>query len=83
MSTPLSPAAQAVLDAFASEARPEPHHQCEALAAALRTASDKVIRELRGESETENYVDTGVNRLLLLLVRDRFNSIASELEGQP
>jgi len=28
----LSPAAQAVLDAFNAEARPEPHHQREAIA---------------------------------------------------
>jgi hypothetical protein len=33
---PLSPAAQAVFDAFAAEARPEPHHQREAIAAAIR-----------------------------------------------
>jgi hypothetical protein len=38
MNKPLSPAAQAVLDAFNREARPEPHHQLEAIAAALRAA---------------------------------------------
>ena len=38
----LSPAAQAVLDAFNAEARPEPHHQREAIAAALRAAADQV-----------------------------------------
>jgi hypothetical protein len=38
--TQLSPAAQAVLDAFNREARPEPHHQLEAIAAALRAAAD-------------------------------------------
>ena len=32
----LSPAAQAIIDAFNREARPEPHHQREALAAVLR-----------------------------------------------
>ncbi len=36
--TELSPAAQVVLDAFNREARPEPHHQREAIAAALRAA---------------------------------------------
>jgi hypothetical protein len=36
--TELSPQAQAVLDAFNREARPEPHHQQEAIAAALRAA---------------------------------------------
>jgi len=35
----LSTAAQAVLDAFNREARPEPHHQLEAIAAALRAAA--------------------------------------------
>jgi hypothetical protein len=39
--TQLSPAAQAVLDAFNREARPEPHHQLEAIAAALRAAADQ------------------------------------------
>jgi hypothetical protein len=41
--TPLSPAAQAVLDAFNREARPEPHHQREAIAAALCAAADQVV----------------------------------------
>jgi hypothetical protein len=40
--TSLSPAAQAVLDAFNREARPEPHHQQEAIAAALRAAADSI-----------------------------------------
>jgi hypothetical protein len=39
MTKPLSPAAQAVLDAF----RPTSHHR-KALAAALRAAADQVIR---------------------------------------
>ena len=34
--TDLSPAAQTVIDAFNNAARPEPHHQREAIAAALR-----------------------------------------------
>jgi hypothetical protein len=38
----LSPAAQAVFDAFCCEARSEPHHQREAIAAALRAAADEV-----------------------------------------
>ena len=38
----LSPATQAVLDAFNHEARPEPHHQREAIAAALRAAADQM-----------------------------------------
>ena len=40
--TDLSPAAQAVVDAFNSAARPEPHHQREAIAAALRAAADQM-----------------------------------------
>jgi hypothetical protein len=39
---PLSPAAQAVFDAFVAEARPEPHHQQEAIAAAIRAAANQV-----------------------------------------
>lgn len=39
----LSPAAQAVFDAFCAEARPEPHHQRDAIAAALRAAVDQVV----------------------------------------
>lgn len=39
----LSPQAQAVLDAFNREAKPEPHHQREAIAAALRAAADLVV----------------------------------------
>jgi predicted alpha/beta-hydrolase family hydrolase len=38
----LSPAAQAVLDAFNREARPEPHHQREAIAAAIRAAAYQI-----------------------------------------
>ena len=40
---PLSPAAQAVFDAFAAEARPEPHHQREAIAAAIRALVEKTL----------------------------------------
>lgn len=79
----LSPVAQSVMDAYwntPNEPITTQIHQA-AVAAALRAAADHVIKELRGNSETENYIDTSVNRLLLLLVRDRFNSIAAELEG--
>ena len=43
--TKLSPQAQAVLNAFNHEARPEPHHQREAIAASLRAAADQVLPE--------------------------------------
>jgi len=38
----LSPEAQAVFDAFCAEARPEPHHQRDAIAAALRAAAGEL-----------------------------------------
>ena len=44
----LSPAAQAVIDAFIREARPEPHHQREAIAAALRAAVASAPHEYKG-----------------------------------
>lgn len=66
----LSPAAQAVLDAFNREARPEPHHQLEAIAAALRAAADQLtpysVEEMYGAA-------TARNKLL---------TIATELENQ-
>jgi len=43
--TELSPAAQAVFDAFCCEARSEPHHQREAIAAALQAVADQVAPE--------------------------------------
>ena len=43
MTKHLSPAALAVIAAYNKEARPEPHHQCEAIAAALRAAADQVV----------------------------------------
>jgi hemoglobin-like flavoprotein len=46
--TDLSPAAQEVVDAFNSAARPEPHHQREALAAALRAAADHINHDWSG-----------------------------------
>ena len=52
--TELSPAAQAVLAAFNHEARPEPHHQREAIAAALRAAADQVVPlQLSPELDTQ------------------------------
>lgn len=42
---PLSLAVQGVLDAFNREARPEPHHQQEAIAAAIRALADQVVPE--------------------------------------
>ena len=81
---PLSPAAQGVLDAFNREARPEPHHQQEAIAAALRAAADQVVPHLEepdwgahndGYCDIELYTDHQRKRAQLL-------AIAAELEGQ-
>jgi hypothetical protein len=73
----LSPAAQAVMDAFNREARPEPHHQQEAIAAALRAAAGCVPKENWGG---ENYatgfrdgIDFGCQFL---------HELANELEGK-
>ena len=73
--TDLSPQAQAVLDAFNREAKPEPHHQREAIAAALRAAAQlKFIPNMLDEWEViyaEGW-DSHCNELL---------AIAAELEG--
>ncbi len=63
----LSPAAQAVFDAFCCEARSEPHHQREAIAAALRAAADQLKYKLL------NVEVVDCSQLLLL---------ANELEAQ-
>lgn len=82
--TDLSSAAQAVLDAYNREARPEPHHQCEAIAAALRAAADHVIPELQEPDwgacdymrcDIELYTDHQRKRFAFL-------AIATELENQ-
>ncbi|NBX49659.1 hypothetical protein EBT25_06885 [bacterium] len=64
----LSPAAQVVLDAYNREARPEPHHQCEAIAAALRAAADQL-----------QFADDYGTRLINA---DDLLAIATELENQ-
>lgn len=68
----LSPAAQAVLDAFNAEARPEPHHQREAIAAALRAAADKI----RFQDQLGLTAYGGFSH-----AQDQFLAIAIELEG--
>lgn len=75
----LSPSAQAVMDAFAREAKPEPHHQSEAIAAALRAAADKANPEAYIEDIDhvhQNYVDGWKDALDMIL------AIATELEAQ-
>jgi hypothetical protein len=74
--TQLSPAAQAVLDAFNREARPEPHHQQEAIAAALRAAADQVVPE-----DGDPIYGLTPARAERQVVRRKLLAIAAELEG--
>ena len=73
--TPLSPAAQAVMDAFESSKFADQS----ALAAALRAAADQVAPEDLRECET--YTNEAI-RLNLQGVRCRIFAIAAELEAQ-
>lgn len=78
--TPLSLATQAVQDAFWLAVKPEPHHQHEAVAAALRAAVDQVITGNRLSAlEEESHAEA---RLLLIWTRDQFLAIARELEEE-
>ena len=74
--TDLSPAAQAVLDAFNREAKPEPHHQREAIAAALRAAADQVAPS--DLDEPRNYLPMAME---CQRIRKELLAIAAELEG--
>lgn len=67
----LSPVAQAALDAFNHKARPEPHHQREAIAAALRAAADQVVP-----------MALCVHNDDFVYVRSQLHAIAHELEAQ-
>jgi hypothetical protein len=77
----LSPAAQAVLDAFAREARPEPRHQNEAIAAVLRAAADQVVPEVTREPHGNGFRWGGWSGIQG--VRRDLLAIATELEAQP
>lgn len=79
--TNLSSAAQAVLDAFAREARPEPHHQSEAIAAALRVAVEQVVPDKCPPIEDFNEFDQGY-AVAHITHRQALLAIADELEGQ-
>ena len=57
-----------MLDAYNREARPEPHHQCEAIAAALRAAA----WQLREAYENEECVPSA---------DDWLDDLATELEN--
>ena len=74
----LSPTAQAVLDAFNAEARPEPHHQREAIAAVLRAAADQVVPE-NAEAVGDKHDDARADQWMR--IRYKLLAIAIELEG--
>jgi len=79
--TDLSPVAQKVFDAFCSEARPEPHHQREALAAALRAAVDEVISSIPPPcADYDEYAQGFLGAHVKY--RGQLLEIATELEAQ-
>ena len=79
MTEHLSPAAQAVLDAFNREARPEPHHQQEAIAAALRAAADQVVSPaLEEECRDRNHA---LPLTKMVAIGWKLFAIAAELEA--
>jgi hypothetical protein len=71
MTTPLSPAAQVVLDAFESSKFADQF----ALAAALRAVADQIL--IRPE------IPSGEYSTLMRIIDGQFRAIADELEGQP
>jgi D-alanyl-D-alanine dipeptidase len=78
--TNLSPAAQAVLDAFNREARPEPHHQREAITAVLHAAADQVVPKEPWHSQLP--IDhRGWYSRQRYMTRERLLAIAAELDG--
>lgn len=72
--TELSAAAKEILDAFNCEARPEPYHQREAIAAALRAAVDQC------EIEWNYHPDYPETEWVVL--SSDLRAIADELEAQ-
>ena len=85
--TPLSPAAQAVLDAFLAEWPDEALKQdCQCLAAALCAAADQVVPEESEPFEQTPFVDDDDRWSIWNAnqkTRRKFLAIATELEGQP
>ena len=70
--TNLSPAALTVIAAYNKETRPEPHHQCEAIAAALRAAANQMrYSDQLGLTGFGGYVQA----------QDQILAIAAELEA--
>lgn len=76
---PLSPAAQAVLDAWNNEwSKGSFCHDQRSIAAALRAAADQVVPPERKECECFTNEAIRLNRMT---VRSHFLAIAAELEG--
>jgi hypothetical protein len=77
----LSPTARAVFDAFCCEARSEPHHQREAIAAALRAAADQVAPAVyfayTGNGDWDHGMEAKNDE-----IREAILAIATELETQ-
>ena len=70
--TNLSPAALTVIADYNKETRPEPHHQCEAIAAALRAAANQMrYSDQLGLTGFGGYVQA----------QDQILAIAAELEA--
>lgn len=71
----LSPAAQAVLDAFTKDCM-DNHHSTDALAAAISAAADQVLAvQWEGRIEPDAAHSLGIN-----WTRDALHAIAAELE---
>ena len=81
--TDLSPAAQAVLDAFTEDNSlhdwKHNHYNLEALAAALRAAADQVVPE-PDDAAKETFSIAALRHRWQ--IRDQFLAIAAELEGK-
>jgi len=81
--TPLSPAAQAVMDAFLGDSEYtglQMDDMRENVAAALRAAIDQVVPEYREHYPTT--LDERHRKVSAFDVRDRYLAIAAELEAQ-
>jgi hypothetical protein len=76
--TNLSPAALTVIAAYNKETRPEPHHQCEAIAAALRAAADQVVPDNANPVGDEH---DDARLFQWMRIRWQLLAIAAELEA--
>lgn len=78
MTEPLSPAAQAVYDAYCRWADNPYYYERSGLVAALRAAADQVLAvQWEGRIEPDAAHSLGIN-----WTRDALHAIAAELEGQ-